>query len=207
MKKLPVLDKKGSEVETIDLPEEIFGSCLNTDVIHQAVVMYQASLRQGNASTKERADVSGGGKKPYRQKGTGQARAGSSRSPLWHGGGVTFGPHPRDFGYTIPKKIKKAALRESLKAKSLDDNILCITDIKDSFSKTKEFAQFLGKLDLKGKILAVLDGSDESIVRTSRNIPSFNIMRAQDVNAYDVMRNKKLLVTKTAFISLMERVK
>ena len=207
MKKLPVLDKKGSEIEKIDLPEEIFGSRLNTDIIHQAVVMYQASLRQGNASTKERADVSGGGKKPYRQKGTGQARAGSSRSPLWHGGGVTFGPHPRDFGYTIPKKIKKAALRESLKAKSQDNNLLCITDIKDSFSKTKEFAKFLDKLDLKGKVLAVLDGSDESIARTSRNIPLFNIMRAQDVNAYDIMRNKKLLVTKTAFQNLLERVK
>ena len=207
MKKLPVLDKKGSEVEKIDLPEEIFGSRLNTDVIHQAVVMYQASLRQGNASTKERADVSGGGKKPYRQKGTGQSRAGSSRSPIWHGGGVTFGPHPRDFGYTIPKKIKKAALRESLKAKSQDDNLTCIMDIKESFSKTKEFAQFLDKLDLKGKTLAVLDGSDESITRTSRNIPSFNIMRAQDVNAYDIMRNKKLLVTKTAFQNLLERVK
>jgi large subunit ribosomal protein L4 len=207
VKKLSVLDNKGSEVEKIDLPEEIFGSRLNTDVIHQAVVMYQASLRQGNASTKERADVSGGGKKPYRQKGTGQARAGSSRSPIWHGGGVTFGPHPRDFGYTVPKKIKKAALRESIKAKSEDNNLLCVADIKDSFSKTKEFAKVLDQLGLKGKILAVLDGSDESIMRTSRNIPSFNVMRAQDVNAYDIMRNKKLLVTKTAFKNLLERVK
>ena len=207
MKKLVVLDIKGGEVEKIDLPEEIFGSRLNTDVIHQAVVMYQASLRQGNASTKERADVSGGGKKPYRQKGTGQARAGSSRSPLWHGGGVTFGPHPRDFGYTIPKKIKKSALRESLKVKSQDNDLLCISDIKDSFSKTKEFAKVLAQLDLKGKVLAVLDGSDESIARASRNIPSFNVMRAQDVNAYDIMRNKKLLVTKTAFQNLLERVK
>jgi large subunit ribosomal protein L4 len=207
VKKLSVLDNKGSEVEKIDLPEEIFGSRLNTDVIHQAVVMYQASLRQGNASTKERADVSGGGKKPYRQKGTGQARAGSSRSPIWHGGGVTFGPHPRDFGYTVPKKIKKAALRESIKAKSEDNNLLCVADIKDSFSKTKEFAKVLDQLGLKGKILAVLDGSDESIMRASRNIPSFNVMRAQDVNAYDIMRNKKLLVTKTAFKNLLERVK
>ncbi len=207
MTKLSVLDKKGAKVESIDLPEEIFGGRLNTDVIHQAVVMYQASLRQGNASTKERADVSGGGRKPYRQKGTGQSRAGSSRSPLWKGGGVTFGPHPRDFGYTMPKKIKKAALRESLKAKSQDNNILCVADIKDSFSKTKEFVKFLEKLDLKGKVLAVLDGSDESVSRASRNIPSISLMRAQDVNAYDIMRNKKLLVTKTAFQSLLERVK
>lgn len=206
MTKLAVLDKNGSKIESIDLPDEVFGGRINTDVLHQAIVMYQASLRQGNASTKERADVSGGGKKPYRQKGTGQARAGSSRSPLWKGGGVTFGPHPRDFGYTIPKKIKKASLRESLKAKSQSNNIHCVGDIKDSFNKTKEFAKFLDGLKLKGKILAVLDGSDESIVRASRNIPSFNLMRAQDVNAYDILRNKNLLVTKTAFQNLLERV-
>jgi len=205
--KLDVLDKKGSKAESIDLPEEIFGGRLNTDVIHQTIVMYQASLRQGNASTKERADVSGGGKKPYRQKGTGQSRAGSSRSPLWKGGGVTFGPHRRDFGYTLPKQIRKAALRESLKAKCLDNNLLCVADIKDSFSKTKEFAKFLDGLKVKGKVLAVLDGSDESVRRVSRNIPSFNLMRAQDVNAYDILRNKKLLITKTAFQNIMERLK
>ncbi|MBN1869937.1 MAG: 50S ribosomal protein L4 [Candidatus Omnitrophica bacterium] len=207
MKKLPVLDKKGNEVEKIDLPEEVFGGHLNTDVIHQAIVMYQATLRQGNVSTKERADVSGGGKKPFRQKGTGQARAGSIRSPLWHHGGIIFGPHPRDFGYTLPKRIKTAALRESLKVKSQSNNLHCIADIKDGFSKTKEFSQLLNKLDVKGKTLAILDGSDESVVRTSRNIPSFHIMRAQDVNAYDIMRNKKLLVTKTALHHLIERVK
>jgi len=204
--KLDILDKKGSKTESINLPEEIFGGRLNTDVIHQAVVMYRASLRQGNASTKERKDVSGGGKKPYRQKGTGQSRAGSSRSPLWKGGGVTFGPHPRDFGYTIPKRIRKAALRESLKAKCQDNDLLCVTDIKESFTKTKDFAKFLNGLKLKGKILAVLDGSDESIRRVSRNIPSFNLMRAQDINAYDILRNKKLLVTKTAFQNIVERL-
>ncbi|HQP10751.1 MAG TPA: 50S ribosomal protein L4, partial [Candidatus Omnitrophota bacterium] len=114
--------------------------------------------------------------------------------------------HPRDFGYTIPKKIKTAALRESLKAKSKDKNLLCIMDIKDPLGKTKEFAKILEKLGLKGKILALLDGSDESVVRASRNIRSFNSMRAQDVNAYDILRNKKLLVTKTAFQSLLKRV-
>lgn len=207
MTMLPVLDKKGNEIESIDLPAEIFGNRLNTAVLHQAVVMYLASLRQGNASTKERADVSGGGKKPYRQKGTGQARAGSSRSPLWHGGGVTFGPHPRDFGYAIPKRIRRAALRESLKAKGMDDDLLCVHDIKDSFGKTKEFVKFLKGFRLKGKVLAVLDGSDESVARVSRNIPAFHLMRAQDVNAYDILRNKTLFVTKTAFQNLLERVK
>ena len=207
MTKLDVLDKKGGKVESIDLPEEVFGGRLNTDVIHQAVVMFQASLRQGNVSTKERSDISGGGKKPYRQKGTGQARAGSTRSPLWKGGGITFGPHPRDFGYTLPKQIRKVALRESLKAKSNDNDLLCVADIKESFTKTKEFAAFLKVLKLKGKVLAVLDGCDESIRRVSRNIPSFHLMRSQDVNAYDVLRNKKLLMTKTAFQNIVERIK
>lgn len=207
MTKLNVVDEKGSKTDSVDLPEDIFGGRLNTDLIHQAVVMYRASLRQGNASTKERADVSGGGKKPYRQKGTGQARAGSIRSPLWHGGGITFGPHPRDFGYTLPKKIRQAALRESLKAKSRDNNLHCVVDLKVGISKTKEFAKFLSALKLKGKILAIMDGCDENVVRASRNIPFVQIMRAQDVNAYDIMRNKNVLVTKTGLQSLLNRVK
>ena len=105
MLKLSVVNKSGKEVDTVELPKEIFGVPVNTDVLHQAMVMHQAALRQGNASTKERGAVSGGGKKPWRQKGTGRARAGSSRSPLWYGGGVVFGPLPRDFGYNITKKI------------------------------------------------------------------------------------------------------
>jgi large subunit ribosomal protein L4 len=207
MTKLAVLDNQGHEMESIELPEAIFGGPPNMDVLHQAVVMYQASLRQGNISTKDRNDVSGGGKKPFRQKGTGQARAGSSRSPLWHGGGVIFGPHKRDFGYSLPKRIRRSALRESLKAKCQSQDILCVKDIKESFVKTKEFAKLLDRLSLKGKVLAVLDGSDESVGRASRNIPLFNLMRAQDVNAYDILRNKKLFVTKTAFQKLLERVK
>jgi large subunit ribosomal protein L4 len=191
----------------MDLPEEIFGGSINTSVLHQAIVMYQAALRQGNISTKGRNDVSGGGKKPFRQKGTGQARAGSTRSPLWKGGGVIFGPLPRDFGYTIPRKVRKAALRESLKAKCQDNDLLCVADIKDSFSKTKEFAKFLNGLSLSGKVLALLDGSHESIPRVSRNIPRFSLKRSQDVTAYDILRSKKLLVSKTAFQSLLVRIK
>ncbi len=127
--KLSILDIKGKESGSIDLPENIFSGRINTHVLHQAIVMYQACQRQGTASTKERACVNGGGKKPYRQKGTGRARAGSTRSPLWKGGGVTFGPHPRDFDYSIPKRIKKAALRESLHAKFLDKNLVCVNDL------------------------------------------------------------------------------
>lgn len=207
MSKLAVLNTKGKQQESIDLPSEIFGARVNEGVVHQAIVKYQASLRQGNASTKDRGEVSGGGKKPYRQKGTGRARAGSSRSPLWRGGGVTFGPRPRDFAYSIPKKVRKVALRECLNAKLQSEELFCLDDLTAGFEKTKDFAAMLKGLGLTGKILAALDGSHENIQRVSRNIPGFNLMRAQDINAYDVLKYKNLLLTKTALNSLLDRVK
>ena len=204
--KLSVLDKSGKEKSSINLPDDIFNIRVNTHILHQAIVMYQACLRQGNASTKNRGAVSGGGKKPFRQKGTGRARAGSSRSPLMHGGGVVFGPVPRDFSYSIPKKMKVAALRESLNAKYQDKNLVCIEDLKGEFKKTKEFAKILKALSLEGKVLAALDASHTSVVKVSRNIRSFNLMRVQDINAYDVMRAKKLFVSETALKALLERI-
>jgi large subunit ribosomal protein L4 len=207
MAKLPILDFDGKQKESIDVPEEILGGPVNQDIIHQAVVMYHANKRQGQASTKERGAVSGGGKKPWRQKGTGRARAGSSRSPLWTGGGVVFGPHPRDYSYSIPKKIKIAALKETINAKYHDKDLLCLDDVKKPLSKTKEFAQILKNLKLEGKILAIMDGSDSSVARVTRNIPFFNMIRVQDVNAFDVLKNKKLLVTKSAIKALIDRIK
>ena len=204
--KFPVLDTNGKEVENIDLPQEIFEAEVNKNILHQAVVMYQACARQGTASTKTRAEVSGGGIKPYRQKGTGRARVGSIRSPLRVGGGVVFGPHPRDFRYDVPKQIKRSALKESLNAKYKASDLLCVIDLKDSLNKTKEFAQILRNLKLKGKVLAILDGSDVNIYRVSRNIPYFKLMRSQDVNAYDVLKNKKLLLSKTALQNILARI-
>jgi large subunit ribosomal protein L4 len=204
--KLVVLDIKGKEKEKIDLSDDIYGGHVNQDVIHQAIVKYQASLRQGNASTKERGEVSGGGRKPYKQKGTGRARAGSTRSPLWKGGGVTFGPRPRDFGYSIPQKIKTAALREVVKSKISDQDFVCIDEIKGELSKTKEFVQILADLNLNGKILALLDGASDSVLKVTNNIAFLNVMRAADANAYDILRNKKLLVTKEALQKLQERI-
>ena len=206
MAKVTVFNKSGKENGSLELPDEIFAGKVNTDVLHQAVVMYQACLRQGTASTKQRGDVSGGGIKPFRQKGTGRARAGSSRSPLWKKGGIVFGPTPRDFSYSIPKKIRRAALRESLKVKYQNQNLLCIDEVKDAFKKTKDFAGILKALKVQGRTIALLDGSNESVARVSRNIPSFHLMRAQDVNAYDILRHKKLLVTKTALDRLLERI-
>ena len=132
MAKVAVFNIEGKQYSSVELPDEIFSGNINQNVLHQAVVMYQACLRQGTASTKQRGDVSGGGIKPFRQKGTGRARAGSSRSPLWKKGGIVFGPTPRDFSYSIPKKILRAALRESLKAKYQNQNLLCVDELKDA---------------------------------------------------------------------------
>ena len=206
MAKVAVYNKEGKKYESLEVPDEIFRGRINQNLLHQAVVMYQACLRQGTASTKKRGDDSGGGIKPFRQKGTGRARAGSNRSPLWKKGGNVFGPIPRDFSYSIPKKIRRGALRESLKAKYQAENLLCVDDIKDALKKTKDFAQILKALKLQGRIIAVLDGSDQSVSRVSRNIPSFILMRAQDVNAYDILRYKNLIVTKTALNNLLERI-
>ena len=207
MTTIPVMDSEGKKTDTIDLPEKLFGEKINKAVLHQAIVMYLACQRQGTASTKEKSSVSGGGKKPWRQKGTGRARAGSNRSPLWMGGGVVFGPHPRDFSYSVPKKIKTQALRESINAKLLSKDLLCVSEFKVKTLKTKDFAKALDALKLQGKILALLDGCDESIARVSRNLPFFRLMRSQDVNAYDVLSNKKLLLTKKAFTNLLKRIK
>lgn len=207
MQKISIYNKDGKETDSVELPENIFGGKVNQDVIHQAVLMYQANERSGHASTKERGAVSGGGKKPWRQKGTGRARQGSTRSPLWHHGGIVFGPHPRDFSYTLPRKMLAAALRESLNAKYLEKDLICLDDLKEKFSKTKEFVKILERLKLKGKVLALLDNCDKSVHLVSRNIAFVNNMRAADVNAYDVLRNNKVLVTRSALKSLIQRIK
>jgi len=206
MPQVTVKDIKGKDAGKIELPEKVFTEKVRRALLHQAVLKYLASQRQGNASTKERGAVSGGGKKPWRQKGTGQARAGSSRSPLWKGGGVVFGPHPRDFGYTLPKSLRKAALGESLNAKYHSKELHFINDIDEKIEKTKEFAKILKALKLSGKILAILDGSDESIVRSARNIDELQLSRSEEVSALDILKYKQVLVTKTAFEKLLKRI-
>ena len=207
MPSFPVHNSEGKKVEEIDLPEEIFGGRINNAILHQVVLMYQANERQGTASTKERGAVSGGGRKPWRQKGTGRARAGSIRSPLWRGGGVVFGPHPRDFSYSLPKKVKAAALRESMNAKYVAKELSCVDQFAVKSPKTKDFVKILKALKLDGKILAVQDTGETDISKASRNIPFFNLMRAQDVNAYDILRYNKLVVTKAGLKALLKRIK
>jgi large subunit ribosomal protein L4 len=203
---LPLTNKIGKEVGTIELPDSIFGNPVNKHVIHQVVLMYRAAQRQGTASTTERGSVSGGGKKPWRQKGTGRARAGSIRSPLWQGGGVVFGPQPRDFRYDLPRKLKHVALRESLNAKYHSKQLLFLEEFKDKLSKTKEFVKIIKPFGLQGKTLALLDGCDESVHLVSRNLPRFEVQKAQDVNVYDILRNRNLLLTQQALQELLKRI-
>ncbi len=207
MPSVPVYNSEGKHVEEMDVPENILKNGINDYVIHQAILMYQAGQRQGNASTKERGAVNGSGKKPWRQKGTGRARAGSTRSPLWRGGGVVFGPHPRDFSFSVPKKVRTAALRETINSKYLTKDLTCVERLGDSSAKTKDFAKILKAFKLEGTVLAILDESDPDIAKVSRNIPFFQLVRASDVTAYDIMRSKKILVTKAAFKNLLKRIK
>ena len=206
MPELSVVDIKGNKAGGVELPKEQFGVHVQAAVIHQAVVMYQANSRQGNASTKTRKEISGGGKKPWAQKGTGRARQGSTRSPLWKKGGIIFGPQPRDFGYRVSKKIRAAALRESLNAKFLSNHLLCVDGLQVPSGKTKEFAAILENLKLQGRTLAVLDGTYEKTLLASRNIPRLTLVRACDANAGDVMNNKNVLVTKEALKVLLKRI-
>ena len=206
MPELNVIDIKGNKSASIQLPDEQFGVHVQDAVIHQAVVMYNANNRQGTVSTKGRAEVSGGGKKPWAQKGTGRARQGSSRSPLWKKGGITFGPKPRDFGYSVPKKVRAAALRESLNAKFLSNHLICMDKLEVLSGKTKEFSNVLKLLKVEGRILAVLDGTNEKTVLAARNIARLVLVRALDVNAGDIMSHKNVLVTQEALKTLLKRI-
>ena len=206
MPELNVVDIKGNKAASVELPKEQFGVHVHDAVIHQAVVMYNANQRQGTVSTKTRSEVSGGGKKPWAQKGTGRSRQGSTRSPLWKKGGIAFGPRPRDFGYSISKKTRAAALRESLNAKFLSNNFLCVDHLEVPSGKTKDFEAILKNLKVEGRTLAVLDGTNEKTLLASRNIARLTLVRALDANALDIMNNKNVLVTKEALKILLKRI-
>ncbi|OGW92573.1 MAG: 50S ribosomal protein L4 [Omnitrophica bacterium RIFCSPLOWO2_12_FULL_45_13] len=200
-------DSKGKEVAKFELDKGLFTGEVNKGVLYQFLRMYNANQRQGNASTKTRSDVSGGGKKPWRQKGTGRARAGSTRSPLWRGGGKIFGPHPRDFHYDIPKKIKRSALLSSLNSKVLDEKLIGIESIDMAEAKTKQFQAILDALKLKGRSLFVLDAIDKKISRASRNIQDVSVKNYKDFNPADVLSCDTVVMSKAALEKIPERFK
>ncbi len=206
MPKLTIYNIDGKETGSMDLPES-FGEKVNQDVIHQAVVMYQANERQGNADTKIRSEVSGGNKKPFRQKGTGRARQGSSRSPLMRHGGIVFGPHPRDFSYVVPKKVRLSALREALKTKINGDLLCCVDVMAVKSAKTKDFVAILKNLKVGSKkVLALFDDCAKEVTLASRNVPRLNLVKPMEVNALDVLKNNKVVVTRAAMEKILKRL-
>jgi large subunit ribosomal protein L4 len=198
MPKLTVFDVNGNQVGEIELADHVFGIEPNQAVLHQAVVMQQASLRRGTHATKNRALVSGGGRKPWRQKGTGRARQGSIRAPQWVGGGVVFGPQPRSYAYKLPKKVRRLAIRSALSAKVLDQNLIVLDELKLNQPKTKEMVQVLKNLGVERKALLVTNDLGENEVLAARNIPGVKLIHADGVNVLDVLAHDKLIITKEA---------
>ena len=198
MPKVPVFNIEGEAVGERELKDSVFGVPVNEGLLHEVVVMYQANQRVGTASTKRRGEVRGGGRKPWRQKGTGRARHGSIRSPLWRGGGITFGPKPRDYGYRLPKKAVRKALKCALSAKVRDQEMVIVEGLAFDRPRTKEMARILNNLKRTGKALIVTAGLDENVYKSTRNIPGVDTMRAEDLNAYQVLAHDSLIMTSAA---------
>ncbi len=202
MLEIPMFDGNGSLLEEVPVSEESFGGKVRKVLLRDAIIMYEANRRHGTASTKTRGKISGGGKKPWAQKHTGRARAGSIRSPLWRGGGVVFGPHPRDYSYSIPRKAKKVALYSAILAKLQDNEVVLIDKLKFDCPSTKKMANLLKSVGIEGSCLIVIPDRDEAVWKSSRNIYGLMVMVASDLNAYDVVRHKKLLMVKDALEAL-----
>lgn len=204
MPKVALYNMKGEQVGDLDLNNEIFGIEVNQSVLHDAVVNFLANQRLGTQSAKTRAEVSGGGRKPWRQKGTGRARAGSSRSPLWRKGGIVFAPKPRSYKYSLPKKVKRLALKSALSSKVANGSIIVIDSLTMAEPKTKEFVRVLNNLKVDKKALVVTADVDTVIVKSTRNIPGVTPTFASSLNVYDVMAHDKLIMTRDAVAKVEE---
>ena len=201
-----VYEQNGSERGTVELSDNLFGCEVNPAVMHQAVVTYLANQRQGTASTKPRGEVKGGGKKPFRQKGTGRARAGTIRSPIYRGGGVVFGPLPRSYRKDLPKKVRRLALRSALSSHAKDGSIVVVDAPKYSEPKTKRFVELLNRVDAEGKkVLFVMDKPVDEVVKSARNVPGVRLTLGNMVTTYDVLWADKIVITEPA-LTIMEEV-
>jgi large subunit ribosomal protein L4 len=196
--KLDVLNMAGEKVETVELPSEIFEAPIKTDLMHQAFVRQLANARLGTHSTKGRSEVSGGGAKPWRQKGTGRARHGSRRSPIWVGGGKVFTPKPRKYTKRMPRKMRLAALRSALSAKAAEDQIVVLDDVSMERPKTKEIAQVLNRLVGEASALILLSQADEAVEKSVRNLPRAKTLRAQYLNIRDLLGYDQLIMPLSA---------
>ncbi|HLG23124.1 MAG TPA: 50S ribosomal protein L4 [Candidatus Manganitrophaceae bacterium] len=204
---MPEVDVKNGHNEkigTMILEDPIFGLKVSTGLLHEATQMQLASMRQGTAATKTRGLVSGGGKKPWKQKGTGRARAGSNRSPIWRGGGTTFGPQPRSYAYSIPKKKSRKALFSALSSKVQEGRLIVLEELEIPEIKTKSMTHLLSKLQLPGKILIVVSQKQETLDRSARNLPNVKILEVRQLNVYDILLADTLLTTRRDIARLVE---
>ena len=199
-----VYDMSGKQVGQIELSDAVFGIEANESVVHDVVKNHLANRRQGTQSALTRAEVSGGGRKPWRQKGTGRARQGSTRAPQWTHGGIVFAPKPRDYGYTLNKKSRRLALKSVLSAKASEQNIVVIDSIQMEAPKTAEFAKFLAAVGVQGKALVVTAEASANVVKSGRNIPGCEVTFANLINVYDVINANKLVVDKAALAKIEE---
>ena len=204
--KINVYNQKGEDIDKLELPDEIFGLKANLDLLHQVVVSQMSNRRQGSAHTKDRSDVSGGGKKPWRQKGTGRARHGSIRSPLWRGGGVTFGPRSdRNYKKTIPVMMRRKALFMALSSKAKDEELIIVDDLGTKDHKTKAINLTLNNLPFADKTgLLILPAVDKNIILGARNIPKTETIQAKNLTALDVLSFKRLIMTPESIAKIKE---
>jgi large subunit ribosomal protein L4 len=206
MAKLDIIDRDGRSAAQVDLPDAVFAAAAGDHLVYEAVVNYRANQRQGTAATKTRAFVRGGGKKPWRQKGTGRARVGSTRSPLWKKGGTVFGPEPRDYSYELPKKVKRGALRSALAHKLAAGELIVASDLEIPSPKTKEAAALIKAYKLDSALL-VDQAGNANLFRAVRNIPRIKAVDVAGLNVYDVLAHKSLVFTRRAFEAVLEKLK
>ena len=205
MPSISVVDMEGKQVGTVDLSDSIFGIEPNAAVMHQVVLSYLAAQRQGTQSALTRAEVSGGGKKPWRQKGTGRARQGSTRAPQWTHGGIVFAPKPRDYRFTVNKKERRLALKSALSVKAADSDLIVVDSIKTDEYKTKKIVAMLGAVGADKKALIVLPEVDDMVIKSANNIPGVKTAQVNTINVYDILNADKLVIAKDA-VSKIEEV-
>lgn len=204
MPKVTVFNVSGSQVGELELADSVFGIEPNAHVLHSAVILQQAAERQGTHKTKVRSEVRGGGRKPWKQKGTGRARQGSTRSPQWVGGGTVFGPTPRTYGFKLPKKVRRLAIKSALSSKVIANDIIVLDQLTMAAPKTKEFATILTNLKADRKALIVTANYEDNVALSARNIPGVKFVAADGINVRDVLLYDKLIITKEAVEKVQE---
>jgi large subunit ribosomal protein L4 len=205
MPRVAVYSTGKKKVSDVELDERIFNAEIKDHVLHDVIRFQLAKRRAGTASTKKRSVVRGGGRKPYRQKGTGRARAGSIRSPLWRGGGVIFGPGPRDYGFNLPKKLRKQALRAALSARAAEGRLLVVNQFQLKEIKTKSFVGILNRFGVK-EALIVTGEENFNLERSTRNIPGIKVLRVEGLNVYDILSHEYLILVKDSVEKIQERL-